>query len=215
MDAAPAEANQSRVARSRIKMSIVVAVRKGNETILAADTQSNFGSLKVPLANHRAAKICRVGGAYLATTGWGLYENILDDFLARRRSVSLKDKKSIFSFFLLLWKDLHERYSLVRDQAEDEDHSPFGDLDARFLIINSGGIYCVSSDMSITEFNHYFAIGSGGDFAKGAVHALYDSGLTAAELASRAVETAIAFSSDCGGEIEVVRIPNRRAKNAG
>ena len=59
-------------------MSIVVAVKKAGKTCVAADSQSNFGSLKVPLPNARARKIRTVGPMILGTTGWALYEDILE-----------------------------------------------------------------------------------------------------------------------------------------
>ncbi|MCL5269865.1 MAG: hypothetical protein M1457_04760 [bacterium] len=187
-------------------MSVAVAVKKGGEIVLAADTQTNFGSFKVKPDNHRAAKIRRVGPVYVAATGWGKYDDILENYLAGRRPPDLTTRPAIFSFFMKLWKDLHEKYSFVKDQCAENDDSPFGDLDASFLIASPRGIYEVAGDMSVTAFEHYFAIGSGGEFAMGALFALYDTDLPAEALARRAVEAAIAFNVHCGGEIDVVRL---------
>jgi ATP-dependent protease HslVU (ClpYQ) peptidase subunit len=85
-------------------MSIAVAVRKDGQTVVAADTQTNFGDAKVPVDNHRSAKILRVGPSYVATTGWGIYENLLQDYLARRTPPRLADQGEIFDFFLRFWK---------------------------------------------------------------------------------------------------------------
>lgn len=183
-------------------MSIVVAVQKDGLVALAADSLSTFGSFRVTGENHRAQKIRAVGDAWLAATGWGLYEDIIEDFLSHHRKLSLSDKPSIFGFFLTLWEDLHKRYPFVNDQCDKRDDTPFGDLDASFLVANAGGIYAVASDMSITKFHQYYAIGSGGNFALGALHVLYGQGLSAEEIARRSVETAIAFNVDCGGEVE-------------
>lgn len=184
-------------------MSIVAAVQKDGLVALAADTLSTFGSFRVTSANHQAQKIRPIGDAWLAATGWGLYEDILEDFLSHHRKISLHDKPAIFSFFLTLWEDLHKRYPFVNDQCDKRDDTPFGDLDASFIVANADGIYAVASDMSITKFHQYYAIGSGGNFALGALHVLYDQPLSAEEIARRAVETAIAFNVDCGGQVEV------------
>lgn len=191
-------------------MSIAVAVKKGNEIVMAADSQTNFGSSKVRIENHRAEKIRKIGSSLLATTGWALYDNILDDFLARRRVPALTSRKVIFTFYLGFWKLLHERYSLVNDQSDKELDSPFGDMDACFLIANSGGIFYVAGDLSVTEFDEYFAVGSGSDFSLGVLHALYDSDIGAEELARRAVSAAVEFNIYCGGDIQVARAPTRR-----
>lgn len=188
-------------------MSIVVAVKKGSEIVIASDTKTFFGSNTVSTDNHQVQKFCKIGESYLAFTGPGLYHNILEDMLARRGKVSLKDRQSIFSFFMKLWKELHQNYPFVQDQCDRDDHSPFGDLDASFLVVNRRGIYFVASDMSITEFDRYFAIGHGADFSLGALHALYDDKkLDAKTLAERAVKAALEFSAYCGGDVSIGRL---------
>ena len=188
-------------------MTIAVAVRKGGEIVLAADTQSNFGHNRTPIGNHRTQKILTVGGNHLATSGWGLYANILGDFLARKRTPKLDSERDVFRFFQGFWKALHEQYTMVNDQCQHEDEpSPFGDLDASFLLANGGGIFLVSSDTSVTEFQQYYAVGSGAEFALGALHALYDGELDAESLARRACEAAMAFNVYCGGQIDVCRV---------
>src|SRR5690349_7058371 len=117
-------------------MSIAVAVRSRGQIVIACDTKRTFGSGQLTEQNLTDVKVRRVGAAFLATTGWGLYSNILDDYLAARRNARLVDQRSIFAFFRTFWKDLHERYSFVNDQRPD-DESPFGDLDASFLIASS------------------------------------------------------------------------------
>ena len=176
---------------------------------MAADTQTNFGSLRSLTDNHRALKIKKIGAAYVGTTGWGVYDNILDDFPEGTKLPPLTTRKSIFRFFMRLWKSLHERYSLVNDQCDDHTDSPFGDLDASFIIANALGIFHVSSDMSVTQFEKYYAVGSGADFSLGALYVLYDEVPDAVTLATRAVEAAIALNNTCGGEIEVRRVRMR------
>lgn len=186
-------------------MSVVVAVAKDDRVAIASDSQVNFGDLVVPPANHQAMKIRRLGRSYLAVTGWALYENIFNDFIDPKRPPSLAGERAIYQFFLRLWKALHDRYGFVNDQCE-EQHSPFGDLAAAFLIANRTGIFSVASDMSVTRFERYYAIGAGNDFALGALHALYDEPYPAEVLAQRAVAAAIAFNPFCGGEIQVHQI---------
>jgi ATP-dependent HslUV protease, peptidase subunit HslV len=189
-------------------MSIAVAVRSRGRVVIASDTKRTFGSGQITEANLTDVKIRKVGAAYLATTGWGLYSNILEDYLAARRNARLLDQRSIFAFFRVFWKDLHERYSFVNDQRPD-DESPFGDLDASFLITNSRGIYSVACDMSVTEFGQYYAIGSGAPYALGALHALYHEGVDPEPLARKAVATASALDIYCGGATTLFSLPAR------
>ena len=189
------------------RMTIAVAVRKGREIVVAADTQSNFGSARAAPDNHRAHKIMPVGDALVATSGWGLYANILDDYVARmKRAPALGSEREVFRFFQQFWHALKDQYTLVNDQCHKDDDSPFGDLDASFLVVNRAGIFFVSSDTSVTPFDKYHAVGSGTDFALGALHALYDEVPDPEMLARRACETAIAFDLNCGGSVDVERL---------
>lgn len=188
-------------------MTIAVAVRKGREIVVAADTQNNFGQSRATPDNHRSQKILTLGDSLLATSGWGLYANILEDYLAHQKKPPLLDtERGIFSFFQRFWKALKDDYSLVNDQCHKDDDSPFGDMDAAFLLVNRAGIFFVSSDTSVTQFTKYHAVGSGTDFALGALHVLYDQDLDATALAQRACATALAFNVYCGGDVELRRI---------
>lgn len=193
-------------------MSVAVAVLKDRTLALATDSMIHFGGEKVPTDNLADRKMRRVGQAWLAATGWSLYSNILDDWLGgRKRMPSLATSPAVFRFFNDLWNQLHDRYSFVKDQPDDHD-SPFGDLDSTFLVASPGGLFHVASDLSVTEFQRYFAIGSGASLAMGAVHALWDSELTAAEIATKAAAAAIDLDLYCGAPInvETVRLKGAR-----
>jgi ATP-dependent protease HslVU (ClpYQ) peptidase subunit len=187
-------------------MSIVVAVCKNDRTVLAADSLNVFGQERIPTDNAKATKVRRIGKALMAVTGWSVYANILDDFLAELKKPALGDEREIFSFFLDLWRELHERYPFVNDQPQHKD-TPFGDLDASFLVANRSGIFKVSQDSSVCRFDKYYAIGSGAVYALGALYQIYDQDADAAELARRAAETAIEFDIYCGGEIDLLEVP--------
>lgn len=188
-------------------MSIIVATQKAGYAALACDTQSYWGEIRINTDNHRCVKYRKIGASLVGSTGWGLYDNILDDYLAGRKdAITLLDSRSIFNFFLRLWKELHDKYTFVNDQCDKESDSPFGNIDASFLIVNKNGIFHVDSDLSVNRFEKYYAIGAGEDFALGALYSLYDTDLNAGDLARRAVEAAINFSTRCGGEIECEQV---------
>jgi ATP-dependent HslUV protease subunit HslV len=191
-------------------MSIAVAVRTTDQIVLATDSKRTFGGGAVPVDNLRDVKIRRVGGAYIATTGWGVYTNILEDYLRGARQPRLVDSATIFTFFRNFWKALHQRYAFVNDQCSETD-SPFGDLDASFLVVAPSGIFYVACDMSVTEFDQYYAVGSGAGYALGAMHALYGGKNTAELVARRAVAAATALDIYCGGEVNLVTLRARRA----
>ena len=156
-------------------MSIVVAVKKNGQTVMAADSLNVFGQERIPSDNVKTVKILRTGTALMAVTGWSVYANILEDMLADTKAPSLRDEKEIFSFFMEMWRALHERYPFVNDQAHSKD-SPFGDLDAVFLVANKTGIYRIGEDSNVCRFDKYCAIGSGGNYARAAARAYLAAG---------------------------------------
>jgi ATP-dependent HslUV protease, peptidase subunit HslV len=186
-------------------MSIAVAVRVGNEIVLATDSKRTFGAGAVPDDNFREAKMRQVGAAHIATTGWGVYNNILDDYLRTTRTPKLTGTESIFTFFRQFWRALHQRYAFVNDQCTESD-SPFGDLDASFLVTSAQGIFYVACDMSVTRFDNYYAVGSGAPYALGALHALHHTRADVEAIAKKAVAAASALDIYCGGDINLVKL---------
>ena len=186
-------------------MSIAVAVKKNRRIALGTDNQFSFGDLRMP-DDVIASKIRQVGAAYLSATGWGLYDDILSDYLSRTSKADLSSRPAVFAFFMAFWKELHENYPFVKDQPEDGEHSPFGDLDASFLIVSPQGIFHVSGNMTVTEFARYYAIGSGSDYALGAASVLYGTDADSATICRKTVEAAIGFNVYCGGDVEIVEL---------
>jgi ATP-dependent protease HslVU (ClpYQ) peptidase subunit len=193
-------------------MSVIVAVRKASQIVIAADTQDNFGDLRPPAENHQALKLRGIGNAVVGSSGWALYDDIFTHYLNKNRRVNLEDRAGIFDFFVRFWKDIRKNYTFVNDQPGKESEGPFASLDATFLVANPAGIFLVSSNMSVSEFRQYYAIGSGGDYAIGAVHALYQEVQDPMVLATRAVRAAIAYDSSCGGEIESRIVKTKTSK---
>ncbi len=187
-------------------MSIVVAVKKNDRLVMAADTLTCFGeSEQTPASNCRTEKIYRFGESIFGATGWAVYDDILRDYVNRKGSPDLGGRDAIYRFFIDLWKELHEHYAFVNDQAQNKD-APFGDLDTSFLIANQSGLFKVSSDLCVTAFEQYYAIGSGAEYALGALYTCYDASDDAAEIARRAVLTACQFDVHCGGDIDVLGV---------
>ena len=186
-------------------MTIILAIQKNNDTVIASDTRVSYGNEIIPGDNLQVQKIIAAGDTFIGSSGWGLYDNILIDYLSSRSGAAFDDAPSIFSFFMEFWQELHKRYSFVNDQSSGKD-TPFGDLDAKFLFVNRSGIFLVSNNMSVRRFNKFYAIGSGSSYSMGALDALFDSELDAEAIARRAVLSAIRFDRTCGGDIDVRKV---------
>ena len=183
-------------------MTAIVAVRKGKKAVIASDSLTSFGNMHVTQDNHSSVKIRKIGGAYIALSGYSLYKNILDDYLKDRKSVKLNSKDSIYRFMLKFWKELKDNYSYVNNQSSSK-YQPFAEFNTRFMVLSKKGIFTVGSNMTVTKFNQYYAIGSGSDYALGALHALYHTDMSPRKMAEAAVAASITFDPHCGGEIQV------------
>jgi hypothetical protein len=61
-----------------------------------------------PAENHEAIKLREIGGAVLGSSGWALYDDILEHYIAKKKRIALHDRASIFTFFVQFWKELPE-----------------------------------------------------------------------------------------------------------
>ena len=91
-------------------------------------------------------------------------------------------------------------------QGTPEAGHPFANLDSTFLLVNPSGIYRVAGDMDVTTFTEYSAIGSGSQYALGALSVLYDQLDDPAAIARRAVEVGIDFDVYCGAPIDLEEV---------
>mgnify|MGYP003979683799 FL=1 len=187
-------------------MSVIVAIRKNNQVVMAADTLTSFGDTeRMPSENANTSKIGRIGNSLIGGAGWAVYDDILNDYLSTRAAPDLTTASSIFTFFLEFWKALHENYTFVNDNATNAC-TPFGDLDSTFLIANEGGIFTVASGLGVTPLEQYYAIGSGGEYAIGVLYTLYSRTDDIESIATDAVQAAIAMNLQCGGKPETLRL---------
>ena len=72
--------------------------------------------------------------------------------------------------------------------------SPFGSLDSSFLVINKYGIFRITSDMSVTKFEQYTAIGAGSEYGLGAIYSLYNEDYSATAIGYYAISAAKTLS---------------------
>ncbi|MHC4091630.1 MAG: hypothetical protein ACYSVY_15395 [Planctomycetota bacterium] len=190
-------------------MSIIVAVTKRKRTVVACDTVCFCGGQRESPDNVVQCKVRQVGSSLIGSSGWMLYDNLFDHYLRRRRPPAFTNEHAIFDFFIKLWKALRKDYTLVNEQPDKGSEGPFGDLAADFLIGNRQGIFGVDSNLTVLRFKRYYAIGSGAPYAFGALEILYDSQDDPAEIARRAVDTAVHFDERCGGQAEVFPVQVR------
>jgi ATP-dependent HslUV protease subunit HslV len=179
-------------------MTTIAVVRKNGYAAIAADTMTKWGSGKETaeyIVNH--SKILRVGDTCLGITGNATFKTILSDYFSRPKSYSrFETPLEIFKTWQKLHAALKNDYYLVTSGGEDE---VLESTRIDVLIVNPHGIFGVAAHRTVQEFSKFYAFGSGGDYALGALYAVYDQSRRSAEDIARLSITAAAEFDDGTG----------------
>ena len=180
-------------------MSTVVVVKKAGKVCIAADSLTSFGDLKLSNMYDAAHdKILRFEENYLGIVGSAAHQLVLESVFASKKVVEKKidldftSRLSIFESFRSLHPVLKQKYFL---NAKDEDDDPYESTQIDALIANPFGIFGVHSLREVTEYNKFWAIGSGAEYALGAMFAVYDKAASAEEVAHAGVAAGAEFNN--------------------
>ena len=192
-------------------MTTIAVVNKNGYAAIAADTMTKWGTGKETAAyivNH--SKILRIGDTYLGVTGNATFKTILRDYFARSKVYARFDSPvEIFKTWQKLHAVLKHDYYLLPGGGDDEmlESSRF---DA--LIVNASGIFGVVAHRTVQEFSRFYAFGSGGDLAMGAMYVTYDRTRKPAEDVARlAIEAAAEFDDSTGLPVTSYAVKLRRS----
>jgi len=175
-------------------MSTIVAVKKENKICIAADSLTTFGETRLSAQYDQAYdKIVHFAESYIGIVGSAAHQMVLESALEKiRKDVVLSDRVSIFNTFNKLHPILKESYYLNPKEEEDDAYES-SRIDA--LIVNASGIFGIYTLREVFEYSRYWAIGSGCDYALGAMHALYDGNDNAEDIARAGVEASATFNN--------------------
>ena len=180
-------------------MSTVVVAKKAGKVCIAADSLTSFGDLTLN-SEYEAAhdKILRFDDNYIGIVGSAAHQLVLESLFASKKVVDKKididfsSRLAIFESFCTLHPVLKEKYFL---NSKDEDDDPYESTQIDALIANPFGIFGVHSLREITEYKKFWAIGSGAEYALGAMFGVYDRLETAEEIAYAGVSAGAEFNN--------------------
>ena len=183
-------------------MSIIVAVRKGKYAAIASDFQTTYGDTICPgEMRPYPRKIHKVGEAYIGIVGSIAHLNILRLLIA--------SKAELFDFRSgdAIAETLHKIHPILRDEyylmtTEDDNDQEYESSQMSGLIISKGGIFSFSSYREVSEYNSFWAAGSGIAYSLGAMEATYATSQSAKIIAECGVRTACKFDLPCGLPLE-------------
>lgn len=179
-------------------MSIIVVVKKNGKAVIAADSAYSFGSIAVKSQYFGSrTKILKFKDSYIGTTGATAHENVLSHLFEKHKAkISFGNVKEIFDTYLRLHPILKGEYFLNTSEGEDADDYESSQITG--VVANPNGIFGMFSWREVYEYEKFWAIGSGRDFALGALFANYDSIEEPEQIAEIAVNAACEFNDGCG-----------------
>ncbi len=186
-------------------MSTVVVVKKSGHVAIAADTLSSFGPRKLSAVhNRRASKIVRLGSSLVGLTGAAANLCVLEHAFRNAEAPALDSVADIFDVFLTLHERLKYDYAMNVRYGEAYESN-----EMTLLIAKQHGIFGIYSMREVVEHERFWAAGSGGDYALGAMHAVYDQAPGAVAIAEAGVRAALEFDDGSGAPVEshVMRQP--------
>ena len=183
-------------------MTTIVVCRKNGVACIGADTLVSYGTTLEP-ADFVASpgKLLQVDQTHLAVAGpsAGMLA-MRSHFRDEDNERGFDDVDQIFETFRQLHRAMKKRYYL--NPKEDED-APFESIQMECLAANATGIYGIFSLRSVAEYRRFFALGSGCEYALGAMHAVYDTLENAEDIARVGLEAGAAFDNASAAPFEV------------
>lgn len=190
-------------------MTTIVVVRKGNAVAIGSDTLTTFGDTRLSGDYEANRKIISVQGSSIGLAGTSAHFPVLESALVSMgEECKLNSKVEVFRTFTRLHSVLKEQYFL--NTKEDED-DPYESSQIMAVIANASGIYGVYSYREVFSFDRFWGIGSGRNYALGAMYAVYDELDSARAIAQVGVRAGIEFDKSSGGPYQIIEIPLQAA----
>jgi ATP-dependent HslUV protease, peptidase subunit HslV len=174
-------------------MTTIVVVKKAGMAVIAGDTLTTFGSTRLASVHDAAPeKLLKHGDNYFGIAGSAAHQLVLESLLLKHADFTFRGRAEIYDSFRKLHPILKEEAFL---NAKEEDDDPYESSQLTSLLANPSGIFGVYSMREVFEFDRFWAIGSGRDFALGAMYAVYNGKKSAEEIARIGVEAGAEYDT--------------------
>ena len=176
-------------------MSTIVAVLKNNTACIAADSLTSFGDTR------QAAefvtdydKILPFGEqCYIGIVGSAAHHLVMQNLFEKHRDkINFGDRFSIFESMRQIHPILKDEY-FMNSKDDDDDSYESSRVDA--LIVNRSGIFGLYSLREVDQYSRFWAVGSGAEFALGAMKVAYELFDNAEDVARAGVEAGACFDN--------------------
>ena len=189
-------------------MTTLVAVRKNDEVAIAADSLTTFGDTRLSAQYDRTPeKIVHYRGNYIGLCGSAAHQLVFESLLGKHGELDFSSKGAIFETFRKLHPILKEQHFLNPKEEEDD---PYESTQITALVANRDGIFGVYSMREVFEYTRFWAVGSGREFAIGAMHAQYPKLRTAEAIARAGIDAGATFDRNSGLPMTLYTVACRR-----
>jgi ATP-dependent protease HslVU (ClpYQ) peptidase subunit len=127
--------------------------------------------------------------------GSAAHQLVFQSLLAKNEDLDFSGKAAIFETFRKLHPILKEQHFLNPKEEEDD---PYESTQITALVANQYGIFGVYSMREVFEYTQFWAVGSGREFALGAMHTQYERLKTATAIAKIGIEAGTTFDKNSG-----------------
>jgi len=174
-------------------MTTIVVVRKGDAAVIAADALTTFGTTRLaPAYDRHPQKVTAYADSFIGVAGSAAHQLVLENLLARTGGLDFHGRAAIYESFRKLHPVLKEEAFLNPKEEEDD---PYESSQMTVMIANPSGIFAVYSMREVFEFDRFWAIGSGRDFALGAMYTLYEATAATRTIAEAGVMAGAEFDT--------------------
>ena len=176
-------------------MSTIVAVLKNRVASIAADSLTSFGDTKQAASYVTDYdKIIAFGDDnFIGIVGSAAHHLVMCDLVQRHAD------KIDFSSRLHIFESMRQLHPILKDEyflnSKDEDDDSYESSRVDALIMNRHGIFGLYSLREVDQYTRFWAVGSGADFALGAMQAAWEHYDDAAEIARIGIEAGACFDS--------------------
>jgi ATP-dependent HslUV protease subunit HslV len=186
-------------------MTTLVVVRKHNEVAIAADSLTTFGDTRLSAQFDRVYdKIMRYRDTYVGLCGSAAHQLVFESLLTQHKDLDFGSKGAIFETFRKLHPILKDQHFLNPKEEEDD---PYESTQITALIANAKGIFGVYSMREVFEYTQFWAVGTGREFALGAMYALYGRLRTATAVAKAGIEAGATFDKNSALPLTLYTLP--------
>jgi ATP-dependent protease HslVU (ClpYQ) peptidase subunit len=175
-------------------MTTIVAVKKGKRICLASDSLSVFGHEKETPGRQVDSnpKWIHAGKNTIGISGHHSWKLLLSAYFSKKKIPVWETPEEVFEAVVKLHHHLKEHCFFTPPNLR---YLPVESSEFQLLVVNPHGIFEVEHSRTVRQHLYFTAIGTGEEYALGAISAIYEHIGDPEEIARIGIETAAEFDS--------------------